>query len=172
MKTTPIKAAKADLEAAAAEALGGEPTKPPVFPTQPIGRAEPDTIPQGNAPARVLFTRAVETAAAAPAFGNPTLDGMPPELVMRRSKVGTVRRSLADLARRVKDDQAALTPMLDDLADDAEALQAAEMFEVAVARKFLADLSAVVDALATEKPAETAAPAEIQDPSIGIPTED
>jgi len=79
-------------------------------------------------------------------------------------------RSLADLARRVKDDQAGLSPMLDDLADDAEALQAAEMFEVAVARKFLADLGAVVDALAADKPAEPAE-TEAANPNIGVPTE-
>ena len=170
MKITPIKAAKANLETAAAEALGGRRVMKTVFPTQPITRADATEIPQGDAKARTAFSQAVAPATATPAFGNPTFDGMPAELVMRRSKVATVRRSLADLARRVKDDQAGLSPMLDDLADDAEALQAAEMFEVAVARKFLADLGAVVDALAADKPAEPAE-TEAANPNIGVPTE-
>lgn len=148
----------------AAAALGGEPVRPPSFPMQAVALAEASPLPAGDAAARAAFTRAVAAAAAPQTFGNPTLDGLPPELLARRGKAATTRRALADLATRVLDDHRQLSALLDDLADDAADLQAAEMFDVATARRLLDGLKAVVDSLNTA-PAPPAAPAAETEPA-------
>lgn len=83
--------------------------------------------------------------AAAAAIGNTTFDGLPDELATRRAKVAGARQRLADLAARVNKAHADLTPILDDLADDADALKAGEAFDCEVARGFLNGLKTVVD---------------------------
>lgn len=152
--------------AAATEALGGEPVRPPAMPTQPVkaagAAAVPDARPDAGvvtagAEARAAFQpQAIGTpAAAVPAFGNTTFDGPPPELAERRSKTEVTRRRLANLAALITAEQSALGSLLDDLADDAAELKSAEHFDVGTARKFLTDLAAVVAALSA--PAATAA---------------
>ena len=145
--TQPIKPRRgkpADLEAAAAQALGGEAVRPPSFPMQPIARAEAKEDPQASE-ARAAFSQAVTAGnAASPVFGNTTFDGIPAAQLERRSKVGTARRMLADLASRVVSDAKFLNTLLDDLADDAETLRAAEAFDVDYARTFINHLKDVV----------------------------
>lgn len=159
-KTTPVRRAAPppDLEAAAAEALGGAPVRPPSFPTQAVAHAEAEPLPAGDPAARAAFTRAVAAAGTPQTFGNPTLDGLPAELLMRRSKAASARRALADLATRVLDDHRHLSAVLDDLGDDSADLQAAEMFDVPTARRLLDGLKAVV--LSISSAPQPAAPAE------------
>lgn len=153
------------LEKEAAAALGGPPVMPPVFKTQPVdARPRPDAgvVTRGEEARKAFATQSVAAASASPrAFGNPTFDGPPPELAARRGKAEVARRRLANLAGLISAEQSALGSLLDDLADDAEELKAAEHFDVATARKFLADLAGVVSALsapaADPKPAKKSA---------------
>jgi hypothetical protein len=149
MQTLPISTV------AAAEALGGPPMMPPAVKPQPIGTARADAgVVTAGAEARAAASQRIATGGSPEraAFGNATFDGPPAELSERRGKAETARRRLANLATLIVAEQAALGSLLDDLADDAAALKAAEHFDVATAKKFLKDLAAVVEGLKS-KPA-------------------
>jgi hypothetical protein len=127
------------LEAAAEEALGGPAARPP----QPL--------PMGDVAGRTAFEArhaAAQAAAGPPApLGNPTFDPAPSELLARRAKVGIVRDRLGNLARLILSEQAALAPILADLADDSKIVRESEAFDVATAGSFLAAAADLVTAL-------------------------
>lgn len=147
LRTRPISGAPVSSTAAVA-ALGGLPARPP-------GSLRERKVAIGPG---VVAPAAPSTAFPSP-LGNPTFDGPPPELVARRAKAQQVRGSLAALAERVLSAHAELTPIIADLADDAEGVAAAEHFDCEVATKFLTDLKGVVDGLSSAPAEETAAPA-------------
>lgn len=137
---------------AAAAALGGEPVKPPAMPTQTIGKAAP--IPTGDADARAAF-KARHEEPISPITGNPTFDAPDPAVIARREKVASVRTRLGALIRQIESEHTALMPALAEFDADAAELQAAEQFDPATARKFLAYLHATVESL-TRKAAKPA----------------
>lgn len=137
------------LAAAAAEALGGPPARPPL-PTAPVSRP----VNPAHAAAKEAFTKASTVPESAATIGNPTFDAIPPELVQRRAKVATVRGRLSGLASLIRSEHAELGAIIADLADDAGELKRGELFDCDVAATFLADLKAVVDGLAPKASAE------------------
>lgn len=155
---SPSGKSAAHLKAQAEALAGGK------IPALPMRKITPRPVPAQESEeakaAREAFTIATggqPVAPAAPAaLGNTTFDGLPDELATRRAKVAGARQRLADLASRVIKAHADLTPILDDLADDAEALKAGEAFDCEVARGFLNGLKTVVDGVSAPPPAADA----------------
>lgn len=155
---------KAAIEAAAAEALGGPAVKPPAMATRKIARPNVAEDAEKDRAAREAFTLAnggEVGPSKVPTLGNTTFDGVPDEMASRRAKVAAARQGLAKLAAAILKADEMITPILDDLADDAEGLKKAEAFDCEVARGFLGGLKSVVDSITGGKAKpETAAPAE------------
>lgn len=126
------------LEAAAAEALGGPPTRPPVM-LAPMPEAP------GLAALRQNFTDSQLPPAAPPPLGHALFDA-PAHSADRAARVATVRSGLADLVRAVLTAEADLTPILAELTKDGT-VKMAEKFDPRLATKLLTDLKQVVDAL-------------------------
>lgn len=141
MQTQPISKV---VQAAAVEALGGVPARPPQMQPLPLG---------GDAAAREAFQarhEAEQAAAAVPVFaplGNTTFDPTPAELLARRAKVSLVRERLGNLARLIVAEEAGLGPILADLTDDAKVIKESEAFDTDAAKSFLTALGAVVAGL-------------------------
>lgn len=135
------------LEAAAEDALGGPAARPP----QP----SPGPLEMGDVVNRAAFEArhtAAQAAAGPPApLGNSTFDPTPAALLARRAKVGIVRDRLGNLARLIQSEQAALSPILQDLADDSKLIRESEAFDVDTAGDFLAAAGALVADLARKK---------------------
>ncbi len=126
------------LESAAAEALGGPPTRPPVM-LAPMPEAP------GLAALRQAFTDSQMPPTPPEPLGHSLFD-TPANSADRTAKVATVRSGLADLARAILSTEADLAPTLSELIKDST-VKLAEHFEPKLAIKFLTDLKAVVDAL-------------------------
>lgn len=134
-----------NLAAAAAEALGGAPARPPV-PRAPNRESSDQRL------AREAF-KAANTVAAPILIGHPTFDPVPDALGLRREKVAIVRLRLSLLAQHILDENAALQPLISELDPEAAEVLTSELFSTAIARSFLASLSQTVTALAS--PSET-----------------
>jgi hypothetical protein len=133
------------MEDAALDAFGGPAARPP----QPLEMG--DVLARETFEARHAAAQAA-AAAPLPPLGNSTFDPAPSEMLARRAKVGIVRDRLGSLARLILSEQAALTPILSDLADDSALVREAEAFEVETAGDFLTALTALVTGLSTPKP--------------------
>ena len=135
----------------ATQALGGEPVKPPAIQAQRVQtatpRADAGVVTQGEE-ARKAFAASIGPARPA-AFGHPTFDGPAPELAARRATAAEARRRLATLAGIIAAEQSAIGSLLGELDSAAAELKAADQFDVAVARQFLAGLQAALDAVKT-----------------------
>lgn len=127
------------LEAAAAEALGGLPTRPPLMMSAPMPEAP------GLAALRQTFTDSQLPPAAPVPLGH-TLFDAPAHTADRAAKVATVRSGLADVVRAVLTAQENLAPILAELTKDGT-VKMAEKFDAKLATKLLTDLKQVVDAL-------------------------
>jgi len=144
---------------AAAEALGGEPVKPPALKVQPIAAKKAAPVPTGNAEARAAF-QAKHIVPIAPATGNPTFDAPPAELVERSAKVRLIRERLSGLIGAIERERTALLPELDAMLPRSAELILGEAFDPAAALAFLNDLHATIEGLAPKpgpKPAKTKA---------------
>lgn len=137
------------IEAAAAQALGGPPVRLPVLPTQPIAKAP--AVPTGDVKARQAFA---EKQKPAPAIttGNPTFDAPPPALQQRSAKVRIARERLSNIITTIERERTALLAELDALLAEADAVKIADGFDPAAALLFLGDLHGVIENL-TPKPA-------------------
>jgi hypothetical protein len=140
--------------AAVAQALGGEPARPPALPTQKVARAVEDpALAELRAARAAEFTAAESTAPAALNTGTPTFDGIPAEVQARRAKVAAATAGLGHIISFLRKAEGELSPVLADLADDADAIKAAEFFDPKEAQEFLAALLACIPS-----PAAPAAP--------------
>jgi inactivated superfamily I helicase len=130
------------LEAAATQALGGVPTRPPL-----MMAAMPAPIPEapGLAALRQAFTDSQLPPTAPAPLGHSLFDA-PATSADRAAKVATVRSGLAELARAILSAEAALTPIIEELTKDGT-VKLAEKFQPRLAAKLLTDLKGVITEL-------------------------
>lgn len=136
------------LATAAAEALGGLPTRPPAVPTQPVAMVPESPELAARREAFTNFQRGSQPQPHAVenlAIGHPTFDAPADEVMIRRNQVAAIRSRLGNLARTILAENAELQPLISAL--DSEVVKTAEAFDAAVARDFLAKLSQTVQAL-------------------------
>lgn len=124
-------------ESAAAEALGGLPARPPAF----VETTVPVTA------AQAAFTAREAGPVAPEPIGNSTFDSAPVELLARREKIQSVRKSLGDLVRAMTQTVSTANPLLAILKSDSKALLSSEGFDVAEAQKFLNAVTIVLDGI-------------------------
>jgi hypothetical protein len=144
-----------DLEAAAAEALGGIPARPPTVPDidSPEAQAARDSF------------AARHMAPTMEPLGHPNFDE-PTENETRRATVAALRQRLGGLARLIKSEHAELIPKLEGLQSVASDLAVSEKFNVAAGMEFLNRLNSVL----SEFIAPVVSPPAVTEPSKPVST--